>query len=96
MEKEEKYVVIRRTYSVLDDKPCEELTINYLSSKNAYGTEVWNPQISKACRIPIEYPKYFGFENNVEGFSDSVEYGVSRWKQEIIEADYIKKIHRLI
>lgn len=55
MEKEEKYVVIRRTFSVENDNPCKKLIIDYLLSKNAYGIEVWTTQISEACRIPIKY-----------------------------------------
>lgn len=44
----------------------------------------------------IKYAKHFGFYDNIECQSDSMEFGVSKWKQEIIEADYIKEIHRLI
>ena len=95
MEKE-KYVVIKRTYSVRGGKPCKENNVNYLYSKNAYGIEVWKPIIDWAVRIPVEYPKYFGFLNNVNGYIDSMEYGASEWFQEIIEVEYDKTKHRLI
>ena len=97
MEKE-KYVVIKRTYSVRGGKPCKEKenNVNYLVSKNSFGGEYWKPNIDEAARIPIEYPKYFGFLNNVNGYIDSMEHGASEWFQEIIEVEYDKTKHRLI
>jgi len=95
MEKE-KYVVIKQTYSVYGGKNCVESIVNYLSYKNAFGGEIWKPNINDAVRIPMEVCKFYGFEDGKEKVMDDREYGLSVCIQTIEEAEYNKTKHRLI